>query len=93
MTSDCLGANALAAFYYSADMDALQQIEYLKGQDVWCNPPFSRMADFIKLCEDTFSANSQTRIVLVAPLRTSHLWSQHLNQSRLWQLVAQYQRG
>ena len=48
---DVLGSNALALFYFDARSDSLQQLEYLKGKNIVCNPPYDQCDKFIDLIE------------------------------------------
>jgi hypothetical protein len=67
--ADPLGTNSVTALYLDVMVDALQQVDAVKGKDLIMNPPFSRQEEFIGLAEQAYEANKATRVVLIAPKR------------------------
>ncbi len=65
-------------------MNALLQKDYLMGKDIWMNPPFLLMKDFIKLANDLFSADKRTRVILVAPERPKQNWWNDIWLNKDW---------
>ena len=87
------GLNALAPLFYDASADALQQTDFLQGRDLICNPPFSRMPEFIALIENAYHLDLTTRCILVAPWRPHTTWCENLLCNPLFRLLEIYPIG
>jgi hypothetical protein len=66
---DPLGSNALAVGFYDVFSNSLKQKKYMRGKDGVINPPFCSAKPFIKLAEEAFAEDSDTRILLIVPER------------------------
>ena len=94
--ADPLGTNSVTALYLDVMVDALQQVDAVKGKDLVMNPPFCRCEEFIEFGEQAYEADKATRIVLIVPKRKgvrSRSWFKRLSESKQWRIVAKYPVG
>ena len=67
--SDPTGSNTLAVAFYDVFVNALLQIDAIKGKDLVMNPSFCCCKQYKQLAEDAFEADKETRILLIVPKR------------------------
>lgn len=56
--------------YYTEEMDGLKQS--WKGERVFCNPPYSKVKDWVKKCHQ--ESKNQALAVMLVPARTDTKW-------------------
>jgi hypothetical protein len=91
--ADPLGTNSVCVLYFDVFVDALQQVEAIKGKDLAMNPPFLMCKEFIELAERAFDADPRTRVILIVPKREgakAKEWFKKLEASKNWRVAAKY---
>lgn len=93
-SSDIVGGNAVCPFFFSAYEDALQQLPYLLGKRIICNPVFHRVEEFRKLLEEVYEQDSSSKILFIVPMRNNpdNPWFKTILEGKKWGLLEVYSR-
>ena len=88
--SDTVGSNSTAVLCYNVMVNGLLQMEYFAAKDSICNPPFASAGKYIKMLEEAYKTNNETRVLLIVTARTGTKWFKKLSAECLWRLVETY---